>query len=1050
MTARELRQKYLEFFQSKGHTAFPSGSLIPYDVTGRLDESLLFNGAGMVQFKPYFRGVANPPNPRLTTAQKCVRTGDIEEVGNLSHLTFFEMLGNFSFGEYFKEEAIALSWEFLTSKEWLGLDPTRLSFTVFEEDDEAYNCWAKHLSAAGIDPETRVFRLGEETNYWPAGAFSNGPPGPCGPNSEMFYWTSKTLEPPPNTRSSNNANPSLSLDGRGSVNEVNSGEGDILNAEKPSPELVPRTSSPIKGEEGGYSREQWIADDAAKNWLEIWNDVFIQYEWQGELKNPERPADGFKKLGMPNLPFQSIDTGMGLERTSAVLGGFQSVYDTDLFQPILSKIVGIDRTNRTDRTNSTSESYNSNPSYKSYQNLTESEARAARIIADHIRTACFCIADGILPGNSGRGYVLRRLIRRAVLKGARTLGFEDLFLFKVYHGVVEAMGDHYTELVERRDVIVETLKNEEALFRRTLIRGMELLEEELSHFGPGEKILRGGLAFGLYDTYGFPLEVTQELCEEAGVAVDVDGYEAALKEAQERSRAGSAMDSVYGGVGIQFTFTIESGQKGPTPTHFVGYNSTSCEARIVGVMQVPNNEALHPLTPSSQGRKGDSESHNPQSTIHNREFAIALDQTPFYAESGGQVSDIGVIRGTGFILSVVDVTKQDGVFVHICREVGDKDDRGELGERGDSGDRNPQSTTHDPQSDAPHTPNPTPYTLPHFGDIVIAEVDPERRRAITRNHTATHLLHAALRKVLGNHVTQAGSLVEPSHLRFDFTHGKAMTPDEIKTVEQMVNAGSLASFDVNIFADVPIAKAKEMGAMALFGEKYGDNVRVVDIRSMQNEPISTELCGGVHVRNTGEIGMFKILHEASAASGIRRIEAVTGTKAYEWAIHQHELVRQAADKLKSNPHDLLLAVDKTVDALKDERKKNEKLRASSAQPATTKNIEIGTIELVIQKAENSDPREATMIADRLAENQPRRITIVATISDNKATFICKVGAEAVSAGAHAGNLVKSLAQMVGGGGGGRPDFATAGGKDADKLQQALDAAPEIVKEQVKV
>ncbi len=988
MTARELRQKYLDFFRSKGHDAFPSGSLVPTDVTGRLDESLLFNGAGMVQFKPYFRGVATPPNPRLTTAQKCVRTGDIDEVGNLSHLTFFEMLGNFSFGDYFKEEAIAYSWEFLTSAEWLGLDPKRLSFTVFEEDDETYGYWAKHLSEAGIDPETRVFRLGEETNYWPAGAFSNGPPGPCGPNSEMFYWTSNEVEPPPFSR-----------------NEEGAGGG----------------VSP-------YTRDQWIADDAAKNWLEIWNDVFIQYEWQGELKNPDRPAMGFKKTGMPKLPFESVDTGMGLERTSAVLGGFQSVYDTDLFTPIVSRIVEIYRKYRTDRTDfsvkttalgQAYESYGSSMSYQSYSEFPETEARATRIIADHIRTACFCIADGILPGNSGRGYVLRRLIRRAVLKGARTLGFEDLFLFKVYDGVVEAMGDHYTELVERRDVVVETLKNEEALFRRTLIRGMELLEEELSHFGPGEKILRGGLAFGLYDTYGFPLEVTQELCEEAGVTVDIEGYEAALKEAQERSRAGSAMDSVYGGVGISFTFTIEPGQTGPTPTRFLGYETISCEARIVGVMEVPFESGVR--------------------SSESGEYAIALDQTPFYAESGGQVSDIGVMRGAGFILSVVDLTKQDGVYVHICKiDAGDLDEMDDLG----------VAIILNPQSATPQTLNPKPYTLPKFGDTVFAEVDPERRRAITRNHTATHLLHAALRKVLGNHVTQAGSLVEPSHLRFDFTHGKAMTAEEVKTVERMVNAGSLASFDVNIHADVPIAQAKQMGAMALFGEKYGDKVRVVDIRSNQDEQISTELCGGVHVRNTGEIGMFKILHEASAASGVRRIEAVTGTNAYEWALQQQSLVKQAAEKLKSNPHDLLLAVDKSVEALREEKKKNEKLRNSSSQPSSAETLQIGSFELVVQRADEVDSKDATMIADRFAENQPKRITLIAAISEGKVTFICKVGAEAIKSGAHAGNLVKTLAQMVGGGGGGRPDFATAGGKDADKLQQVLDAVPGLVKEQV--
>ena len=434
MTVRELREKYLKFFESKGHAQFPSGSLIPYDVTGRLDESLLFNGAGMVQFKPYFRGVATPSSPRLTTAQKCVRTGDIDEVGDTSHLTFFEMLGNFSFGDYFKEQAIAYSWEFLTSPEWLGLDVAKLSFTVFEEDDLAFECWSEHLSNAGIDPATRVFRLGEETNYWPAGAFSKGPPGPCGPNSEMFYWVSG--EPP----------------------------------------------------SGPYSREDWLRDDEARNWLEIWNDVFIQFEWQGELRNPDRPSDGWSKTGMPPLPFQSIDTGMGLERTAAVLMGLSSVYDTDVFQPILRKIEEVGRGSTPQPPSSVSET--TPPQFKSSPRETEEggsqtlstsprgtdegvyrygsdEAKdtAARIIADHIRTAVFCIADGVLPGNSGRGYVLRRLIRRAVLKGQRVLGIEQPFFHLVFEGVLESMGDFYGELGERRDIIVESLKNEEALFR---------------------------------------------------------------------------------------------------------------------------------------------------------------------------------------------------------------------------------------------------------------------------------------------------------------------------------------------------------------------------------------------------------------------------------------------------------------------------------------------------------------------------------------------------------------------------------------------------------
>ncbi|ARU42113.1 hypothetical protein CCB80_13575 [Armatimonadetes bacterium Uphvl-Ar1] len=734
MSPHELRRKYLDFFISKGHSEHPSGSLIPNDVTGRLDESLLFNGAGMVQFKPYFRGVAEPSNKRLTTAQKCFRTGDIEEVGDDSHLTFFEMLGNFSFGDYFKTQAVDYSWEFLTSKEWLGLDPTRLSFTVFETDDEAWERWAFHLRGVGIDPETRVFRLGEETNYWPAGAFSKGPPGPCGPNSEMFFWTSD--EPVPT---------------------------------------------------GAYSREDWLRDDDAKKWVEIWNDVFIQYEWQGSLRDASRPEKGYEKSGMPDLPFQSIDTGMGLERTSMVLSGLKSVYDTEAFQPVLRRLVEI--------------------SGRAYDESPEVQ-RAMRIVADHLRGACFCIADGVLPANNGRGYVLRRLIRRAVLKGARTLGFGELFFYDLAEVLVDQMGGHYSELADRRAMILETLRNEEALFRRTLEAGYEKLLENfidplkqvispilsmhnegiidisqfdisvqdllyrarngeliaefsvgssnlLSSDNPLEMLnsikatfddlmtsdrydeadreemqwiqhiassrISGKFAFQLYDTFGFPLEVTQEICEEAGVTVDVEGYREAMAAAQERSRAGAGMDTVYGGVGV-ILFATESR---PEATEFLGYGMTEAETEISGAHPVMDEDGA-----------GD-------------EFVVALRATPFYAESGGQVADTGVIEGDGFRMRVLDVTKQDGIFVHMVRlEAGE----GAKGLDQDAAVRRLNER--------------------YFNQPVKAVVDSDRRRAITRNHTATHLMHAALRETLGTHVTQAGSLVNDEVLRFDFTHGR--------------------------------------------------------------------------------------------------------------------------------------------------------------------------------------------------------------------------------------------------------------------------------------
>jgi alanyl-tRNA synthetase len=1003
MTPHELRRKYLDFFISKGHSEHPSGSLIPYDVTGRLDESLLFNGAGMVQFKPYFRGVAEPSSKRLTTAQKCFRTGDIDEVGNASHLTFFEMLGNFSFGDYFKLDAIDYSWEFLTSKEWLGLDPGRLSFTVFETDDEAFDRWSMHLKSVGIDPTTRVFRLGEETNYWPAGAFSKGPPGPCGPNSEMFYWTS----------------------------------------DDPMPT-------------GEYSTEDWLADDEAKRWVEIWNDVFIQYEWQGALRDATRPEKGYEKTGMPNLPFRSIDTGMGLERTAMVLSGLKSVYDTEAFQPILRRLVQL-----------------SGKEYDSSPDVT----RAMRIIADHLRGACFCIADGVLPANNGRGYVLRRLIRRAVLKGARTLGFGELFFFELASVLIDEMGGHYTELADRRATILETLRNEEALFRRTLEAGTERLQQLLKwRFGaacnliyqliaggttefslynrvrnslsgshlevigtdenifewqstlgrfiqPGDLVeikqllenrtfaqqfineweratwkanhILGEDAFQLYDTYGFPLEVTQEICEEAGVTVDIEGYREAMAEAQERSRASAGMDTVYGGVGV----LVFANETQPEATEFLGYTETEAETEISGA---------HPII---------------EEGVATDEFVLALRETPFYAESGGQVGDTGVLVGDGFRLRVVDVTKQDGIFVHVVKP--------EVGEVA-TGMTLELATAR--------------LNEVYFNQKVKALVDGDRRRAITRNHTATHLMHAALRETLGTHVTQAGSLVNDEILRFDFTHGAAMTPEQISQVEQIVYRQILASVPVVTYADTPIEDARAMGAMALFGEKYADRVRVVQIGGMPpSEPsFSRELCGGVHVGSTGEIGLFKILHEASAASGVRRITAVTGMGAFDWVHDQQSLIADAAGKLKAQPRELAHAIEKLQETLREERKKREKMAQQGAGQVASVDQQVGAFKLRIQKLTDADAAEAKLAADRLVDGNPDAVALVSNVADGKVSFVCKVGDAALKAGAKAGDVVREVAKAAGGGGGGRPDFATAGGKDVSAVDAALAMAESVL------
>ncbi|MBL8048338.1 MAG: alanine--tRNA ligase [Chthonomonas sp.] len=918
MTVAKLRELYVKFFESKQHLHHASGSLVPIDVTGRLDESLLFNGAGMVQFKPYFRGVAQPPQPRLVSVQKCVRTGDIDEVGDDSHLTFFEMLGNFSFGDYFKAEAIAFSWEFLTSPEWLGLDPTRLAFTVFTEDDVAYQAWSQHLSAAGIEPATRIFRLGEETNYWPAGAFSSGPPGPCGPNSEMFFWTSNN-EPAPS---------------------------------------------------GAYSREDYLRDEAEGKWLEIWNDVFIQYEWQGEHKNPERPNEGYRKTGMPELPFASIDTGMGLERTAAVLNSFRSVYDTDAFQPIIAKIESL-----------------SGAKY----GVSEAGDRAIRVIADHIRTATFCIADGILPANNGRGYVLRRLIRRAVLKGQRHLGFSEPFLSEVFEPVLESMGDFYTVLGDQAPTVRQTLRGEEELFSRTLSRGMDLLEKMLSK---GLRILPGADAFLLYDTYGFPLEVTTELCDEAGVVVDLEGFETAMAEAQERSRGASAMDSAYGGVTLAFEF-----EEGPTPTHFVGYEFGRAETVIVAALPELNEQGL------GTGR-----------------FAVALRETPFYAESGGQTSDSGTIEGATFSLRVLDLVKQNGIFVHLVEPVAMRGMESLVGGNGEEIAQLLQEEL--------------------FGQGVIATISIDRRNDIQRNHTATHLLHAALRHHLGKHVTQAGSYVGPHTLRFDFTHNAAIPVELLREIEQTVNAEVLENTPLVTYVDIPISEAKARGAMALFGEKYGDKVRMVEIGDF-----SRELCGGTHVAATGEIGLFKIVHEASAASGVRRIEAVTGRGAMSWVNDQVALASQAATLLKSTPKDLVHAIGKLQESLREERRARQKL-AQQGSESVASGTDVNGVELITQRIAGSAD-DAKLLVDRLIEGKPARVVVLAAEAEGKVMFVGKVGADALAKGAHAGNVLKELARMTGGGGGGRAEFATAGGRDAAKVDEALQAAAGFLASMVK-
>ena len=767
---------------------------------------------------------------------------------------------------------------------------------VFEEDQEAYDCWAAHLTAAGLDPSIRIFKLGDETNYWPAGSFTKGPPGPCGPNSEMFYWQ---------------------------------GAGD--------PPSAP------------YTTEDWLADDDAKNWLEIWNDVFIQYEWQGTESD-----NGWIKTGMPNLPFKSIDTGMGIERTVAVLNGYKSVYDTDAFSAIFAKLDEI------------SEIYA--PKAEGGCLTPEVGTAARRIIADHIRTACFCIADGILPANNGRGYVLRRLIRRAVLKGQRTLGFNDLFMHQVAEAVFETFGDHYKELNERHDIIVETLKSEEELFRRTLKRGSDLLEEALLALS-GSNVLSGPTAFQLYDTFGFPLEVTQELCAEAGISVDLDGFNTAMQEAQERSRGAQGDKSAYGDLDATEELKTDDA---PESTEFLGYSETESVSRVTRIRHTAPSKAK-----------------------------VALDRTPFYAESGGQTGDTGVIGS----YRVTNTTKSAGIFWH--------DIEGEDME----------------------------WLL---GNDVEVRVETPRRSKTQRHHTATHLLQASLRHHLGTSVNQAGSYNGPDNLRFDFTHGKALSQEEIAKVEQTVNEEILKNTTVVTYADLPIAEAKAKGAMALFGEKYGDKVRMVEIGEF-----SKELCGGTHVRTTGEIGLFKIVSESSAASGVRRIEAVCGEAAYALVNQQQSDLKEAASLLKTNPKEIVQAVEKTLEQLKEERKKREKaeMAAMSGGSAQTETQDVKGVTLWVKNFGDADQKVASQAIDNEANGKPAQVTLGAIVGE-KITFMCKVGPDALAKGAHAGNILREVAKIAGGGGGGQAAFATAGGRDASKVEEALSAAVAILTAQL--
>ncbi|MEJ8304076.1 alanine--tRNA ligase [Saccharibacillus sacchari] len=875
MKASEIRSKWLEFFEQKGHHIEPSAPLVPHN-----DPSLLWINAGMAPLKPYFDGRVKPENPRIANSQKCIRTNDIENVGKTRrHHTFFEMLGNFSIGDYFKEEAITWAWEFLTGPQWIGFDPERISVTVYAEDEEAFMLWNQKVGL----PTERIIRLGDE-NFWDIGE------GPCGPCSEIFY-----------------------------------DRGDAYGVLDPNdPEMYP----------GGEN----------ERFLEVWNLVFSQFNHN---------KDG----SYTPLPNKNIDTGAGLERLTSILQDVNSNFDTDLFQPMIqhtAKLAGIE------------------------YGVSEEHDVALKVIADHVRTVTFAVGDGVQPSNEGRGYVIRRLLRRAVRYG-RVIGLDRPFLYELVRTVGEVMGVYYTQVVDSRELIERVIRLEEERFLKTLSDGLAILTETAERAkAVGQNVIGGEDAFKMYDTFGFPLDLTEDFALEHGMTVDRDGFENAMQEQRTRAREAHKKG---GGMNIQGGALSEL----EVASEFVGYSETSVEAKIVALIK---DGAI-----AESVGEGDS-------------ALVVLDKTPFYAESGGQVSDVGTISSFTGTLNVEGLVKAPGgQHVHQVTV-----ESGEL----------------------------------HVGDEVRASVERDSRAAIEKNHTATHLLHKALKEVLGTHVNQAGSLVEPQRLRFDFSHFGSITQEELADVERRVNEQIWKGVNVRIELK-GIEEAKAMGAMALFGEKYGDIVRVVEIGDY-----SLELCGGCHVRNTSEIGLFKLVGESGIGSGVRRIEALTGRGAYLYLDEQLELLKQSAATLKTPVTEVPKRIEGLNKQLKDAEREIESLRgklgAIEAGQLTDNVREVGGVQVLASKVSASDMDGLRSLADELKVKLPQAVLVLGAPSEDKVNFVVVVPKELTARGLNAGKLVKEAATVCGGGGGGRPDMAQAGGKDASKLQEALDKAVSVLEQ----
>ena len=869
----QLREMFLSFFESKGHLRLPSFSLIPQN-----DASLLLINSGMAPMKPYFKGEQEPPRHRICTCQKCIRTGDIENIGKTArHGTYFEMLGNFSFGDYFKHEAIAWSWEFLTSPEWVGIDPDRLYPSIYVDDDEAFEIWNKEI---GI-PAERIFRFGKEDNFWEHGA------GPCGPCSEIYY---------------------------------------------------------DRGPEYGCGKPDCTVGCDCDRYMEVWNNVFSQFDNDGEGHYTE-------------LKQKNIDTGMGLERLAVVCQGVDSLFDVDTVMNITHKVSELTG---------------------AYYGKSHKMDVSLRVITDHIRSATFMICDGVLPSNEGRGYVLRRLLRRAARHG-KLLGVNEPFLYKVIDTVIHENECQYPELREKQSYITKVVKTEEENFAKTIDAGMKIFGDLLAeHKANGETVFSGADAFKLYDTYGFPVDLTIEMCADEGMIVDEAEFKKLMEEQRVRARKAREALGDLGWAGQEF------GKEVPE-TEFVGYDRTESEGTVVAL--VAEGEICGEVN-------------------EGMDAVVVLDRTPMYAEMGGQVADQGVMTADGVVFKVNNVLKnKGGKYMHYGELL-----KGSI----------------------------------VLGDKLTVSIDTERRKAISRAHSATHLLQSALRLVLGDHVHQAGSLVEPDHLRFDFTHFSALTAEEIGQVNTVMADMILEGADIETKI-MPFDEAKNLGATALFGEKYGDTVRVVKMGDF-----SMEFCGGTHLDNTAKVGMFVIASEGSVASGVRRIEAITGREVIAKYIAMSGMINKVADRLKARPLEIMNKVESNLSEIHELRQNIDKLKdqlmSGQAERMLYGAKDIKGLKVITITNGPVNAADIRKMGDQLRDRYPNIVAVLAATAENKATMLAVCGKNAVARGVKAGDLIKSITKICEGTGGGKPDSAMGGCKNLLKLDDAMAAVDDFVNE----